>query len=314
MVATGQFKPGAYYAAGSVPLMVAGVFLPDVFHPTAGMKAFVFFVCLAASLFLIIVGVIKEIGEDASPSSRPRRKIMAAWGMLVFGFGFIASMAVYFWPESDRSTQMTGAQKDHPVAPVLVPPEGNANVLARPAVNPEQPDPKLAGHYLLKRKLTPRQAQTLIDGLDNMSVVIKDFGAPGVNTEYGMLGHRRPVPLEDRKKQVISGKERFNTRVAALTKAIADLEDYHDEVSLMLNGSDGPLWTILYQQVIDRIDDYIRIVDRTIQENPPEQFLNRIMLPSEESLTSTSYKFNQWVLSVRMFRIENLRKEARDFL
>jgi hypothetical protein len=56
---------GFYYTLAGVPVMIAGVVAPDVFHLTVQSKELVFFGCMAAAFIFVIVGTSKEIQEEA---------------------------------------------------------------------------------------------------------------------------------------------------------------------------------------------------------------------------------------------------------
>ena len=73
----------------SVPLMIAGVVAPEVFHMTLQAKQLVFLGSMAIALFLVIIGVTK-------PTRRTLRTI-AIVGMLACGLGFAGFATFYFW-------------------------------------------------------------------------------------------------------------------------------------------------------------------------------------------------------------------------
>ena len=93
-------KSGFYYAAASVPLMGAGVYLPDVFHLSVRGKEIAFFACLAAAFVCVLIGAFKEIQSKSSSGSQTGRagRMIPIFGMLVCGLGFIVFAGVYFWP------------------------------------------------------------------------------------------------------------------------------------------------------------------------------------------------------------------------
>jgi hypothetical protein len=57
-------EPG-FITRWRVPVMIAGVVAPDVFHLTVQSKELVFFGCMAAAFIFVIVGASKEIQEEA---------------------------------------------------------------------------------------------------------------------------------------------------------------------------------------------------------------------------------------------------------
>jgi Leucine-rich repeat (LRR) protein len=98
-------RPGFYYAIASVPLMGAGVFGPDVFHFSPEAKGIAFYLCLAAAMLFLIVGAAKEYKDELKA---PRyqghgRRVIAIFGMLICGVGFLGFAAAYFWPSAAPS-------------------------------------------------------------------------------------------------------------------------------------------------------------------------------------------------------------------
>jgi hypothetical protein len=92
--------PGFFYAIASVPLMLAGVVGPDVFHLSDQLKELTFFACMALAFLCVLLGAWKEIQEEKTEvrSKGHRRRMIAIWGMALCGLGFIGFTCAYFWP------------------------------------------------------------------------------------------------------------------------------------------------------------------------------------------------------------------------
>jgi hypothetical protein len=103
---------GFFYAVASVPLMIAGIVGPDVFHLSAGSKELVFFGCMAAAFVCVIAGADKEIKDESSDRNAAgrRRRMISIYGMLICGLGFIGFAAVYFWPSVESSAGQAQAK------------------------------------------------------------------------------------------------------------------------------------------------------------------------------------------------------------
>ena len=112
---------GFFYTLASVPLMIAGVVAPDVFHLTIRVKEIVFFGCMASAFVSVIVGAAKEIQQEGGDSSTSghRLRMIAIYGMLICGLGFFAFAAAYFWPLSESVPVDTPHSEVIPVPPSL---------------------------------------------------------------------------------------------------------------------------------------------------------------------------------------------------
>jgi hypothetical protein len=93
-------KFGFYYAIAAVPLMIAGVVAPDVFHLSPQRKEVTFFLCMAAAFVCVFIGARKEYKAESGNIRNlgHRRRMIAIYGMFFCGLGFIGFASAYFWP------------------------------------------------------------------------------------------------------------------------------------------------------------------------------------------------------------------------
>jgi hypothetical protein len=116
---------GFYYTIASVPLMIAGTVAPDIFHLPVQMKEIIFFVCMAAALICLFVGAIKEKKAEVGRHLRPgyKRRMIAIYGMLGCGLGFIGFMGAYFWPDDHikQTHEVAESVSDHQKNPDEMP-------------------------------------------------------------------------------------------------------------------------------------------------------------------------------------------------
>jgi hypothetical protein len=94
-------RSGFYYAAASIPLMVAGIFGPDVFHLSLEAKTIAFYGSLGLAALCVVIGAIRELRSEAGAPVTPghRRRMIAIAGMFISGIAFLTFAAIYFWPE-----------------------------------------------------------------------------------------------------------------------------------------------------------------------------------------------------------------------
>lgn len=145
-----DYLVGILVGGASLPAGVALMAAPQLFldHPSHQVLQFCVFggLALTALMFLAAIGIALRDEESAKRRGQAR-PMLAIVGMAVFGIGFIACAAWYFWPTQARitpaqepaqeiaekiDTELQGAP-----APLLINPPPESSVAHVPSTTPE---------------------------------------------------------------------------------------------------------------------------------------------------------------------------------
>ena len=132
-------RSGFFYALSCLPVLGAGIVGPDIFHASEEVKKAVFAICVVLALTCLVVGHVKEKrGEAADIRPGHRRRMIALYGMVACGFGFVGFAAAYWWPASSPDTARaesvkigTTSTKEQTSTAI---PYGNAATLSSPPI------------------------------------------------------------------------------------------------------------------------------------------------------------------------------------